>query len=131
MDSYVFIHHKRDGTTTVERRYVDGRTDAAKVRRTGGNAGVDGCYMKSMSMGVPVHQLAKAKKVDVALGVNADYEVRGKMAYKTFPYKSDMLKWMKKHKWVSHDPGYSYPVPGDFVSADQQAGMPGPRRVMG
>jgi len=69
----------------------------------------------SVSRGVPVSQMAQAEKLAAELGVPTRYEVRGPVALPRITSREHDRKWLRAHKWVSHDPGDRYPVPGDFA----------------
>lgn len=75
-----------------------------------------GYWQRSLSCGVPPHQIADAKAVDGQLGVSVDYDHRGRACFTDAAHKR---QWLKAHKWVDHDAGYRDPSPGDFVGQQQ------------
>ena len=61
--------------------------------------------------------LANAKAMDTKLGVadRIDYQPVGSGAYKAvFKNAADRSAWLRAHKRVDHNAGYSEPCPGDF-----------------
>jgi hypothetical protein len=122
------IYRGADGSTTCERvdfsdpeavrRYRDSRPkvpyqEPMKLKD------IPGRTHRSLSCGVPLHQLADAKKVDQQLGVSDEYETRGQIAFKAFNGKQkwrDKANWLRAHRMVDHQAGpHNAPVPGDFV----------------
>ena len=106
------------GKDGVKRRFV---TDMATgkivelVSRSRPIEPSDGNYYQiSSSNGVPTHQLAKAKFIDRQLGVPITYLTDGALSYAAFDNKSQKNRWLRAHKRVDHDAGYSDPAPGDF-----------------
>ena len=74
-------------------------------------AGCGGYWQRSVSCGVPQHQVRAAKKLDTELGVSIDYDPSGRACF-TSP--TNKRAWMRAHRYVDHDAGYKDPCPGDF-----------------
>jgi hypothetical protein len=107
------------GKDGVKRRFV---TDLAtgKIVEGGTRSRAltpsDGDYYQiSSSNGVPAHQVEQAKAVDRQLGVPITYLQDGPIAYAAFDDRSQKNKWLRAHRRVDHDAGYSEPAPGDFA----------------
>lgn len=111
---------------TIERHYPMGRAPSKihrngvvfwrdlRAEQAGHRSGDAWTEYVSYSRGVPLDQMAAAEKLDAELGVPTRYEVRGPVALPKITSKEHDKKWLRAHKWVSHDPGDGYPVPGDF-----------------
>ena len=113
--NWTMIHRKRDGSVAIT-RHQDGEATSKRGRF---NRVKDMGRQLSMSCGVPLPQLAKAKAIDRQLGVSDEYEVRGAFAYKVFSpaptVRQAKNRWLRAHRWVDHDAGYGDPAPGDFT----------------
>ncbi len=107
------------GKDGVKRRFVTDMATGEIVEcasRSRPVAPSDGNYYQiSSSNGVPTHQVAQAKAVDRQLGVPITYLTDGPISYAAFDDKSQKNRWLRAHKRVDHDAGYSEPAPGDFV----------------
>ena len=114
--NWTMIHRKRDGSVETT-RHETRRTKLNFVHPS--NRAKDKSRQLSISCGVPLPQLAKAKIIDRKLGVSDEYEVRGAFAYKVFSaaptVRQTKNRWLRAHRWVDHDAGYGDPAPGDFT----------------
>jgi len=112
----VTIIRGKDG---VKRRFVTDLATGKEVqldRRLRPISPSDGNYYQvSSSNGVPTHQVEKAKAVDRQLGVPITYLQNGPLSYAAFENRSQKNKWLRAHKRVDLDAGYSDPSPGDFA----------------
>ena len=106
--------------TWIERK--GGRTKVTRVDLATGKqlplkhakrtrAANNGYWQRSVSCGVPLHQVNDAKKLDNELGVSIDYDKMGRACFDDAP---DKRSWMRAHHYVDHDAGYKDPCPGDF-----------------
>jgi hypothetical protein len=115
--SYLWVEHRKDGTTHVERRGLAGNESVAPPKRTRGRASQDGYWQKSSTNGVCGGEAIKrrAMALDAQLGVPIAYETTGCGTYLAcFKDGPQKRAWLKAHKRVDLDAGYRDPCPGDF-----------------
>jgi hypothetical protein len=115
--SYLWIEHRKDGTTHVERRGLTGNEVAVPPKRTRGRAAVNGCWQESDTNGFVGDQRTKAQIValDATLGVPIEYREVAPNVYRArFDDPAHKRKWLRAHKRVDLDAGYRDPCPGDF-----------------
>lgn len=107
-----WVEHRKGEKTITRVNYETGeRQVVSEVKRRNVKPGDGGYWQRSISNGVPLHQVEAAKKLDAELGVPIDYDERGRACFKD---RSEKRKWCEKHHVVDHDAGYRDFAPGDF-----------------
>lgn len=118
----IWRERKADGTEVVIRYDFEAGTEEvlqAPPRNRKETTGKRGYWQLSESNGIigSKKTVKKAAALDAQLGVGSrvDYVQTGPNAWKAgFRNKADKKAWLKAHKRVDLDAGYSDPAPGDF-----------------
>jgi len=96
---------------------IYGRDIAAEWRGRNKVRGEGGAWQLSESNGIVGNDetLRSAKELDARLGAPIDYVAAGRGRWKAkFDSREQKNHWLKVHKRVDPDAGYSDPAPGDF-----------------
>lgn len=124
-ESYIIVE-RRNGQTTVTRRFVGGGSEVLKEPPKRGKKAKARTISDSNGILGTEQVLNKAKALDAELGVSdgvryietiASHNRDGERtaAYKIeFEDRGTRKKWLKAHKRYDADAGYGDPCPGDF-----------------